>query len=45
MKEWLELAEDKRIITDDPNVLGKENYEGFRENRHDHIIFFFVQKI
>ena len=33
--EWLEYMQDPRIVTDMPNQLGKENYEGFKENRHD----------
>ena len=36
--EWLNFAQDKRIITDDENVMGKTNYEGFVENRHDQSI-------
>ena len=39
INEWLKYAQDKRIITDQPNVLGKPNYLGFRENRHDQSIF------
>ena len=39
INEWLEYAQDKRMITDQPNVLGKPNYPGFRENRHDQSIF------
>ena len=33
--EWLEYMQDPRIVTDMPNQLGKENYPGFKENRHD----------
>ena len=33
--EWLEYMQDPRIVTDMPNQLGKENYAGFKENRHD----------
>lgn len=35
IKEWLDYAQDIRIVTDNPNVMEKENYEGFIENRHD----------
>ena len=42
--EWLEYAQDPRIITDMPNQLGKENYEGFRENRHDQTIWSLLTK-
>ena len=34
LEEYLYYSQDKRIITDDPNVLGKENYDGFLENRN-----------
>lgn len=34
-EEWLTYAQDKRIVTDEDNVLGSDNYEGFIENRHD----------
>lgn len=37
--EFLEYAQDERIITDNDNVLGQPNYEGFNENRHDQTIF------
>ena len=35
IKEWLYYCQDKRIITDDNNTLGKPNYQNFKENRHD----------
>jgi len=38
MEEWLEYAQDYRIITDAPNTCGLDNYEGFEENRHDQSI-------
>ncbi len=37
--EYLKYAQDPRIITDIPNQMGKENYPGFRENRHDQTIW------
>lgn len=37
--EWLEKAEDARMITDAPNVMGKKNYEEFVDNRHDQSIW------
>ncbi len=37
-RKFLEYAEDKRIITDEPSILGT-NYPGFVENRHDQTIF------
>ena len=38
VKEWLYYGQDARIITDDSNTLGKPNYPGFMENRHDQTI-------
>ena len=35
IQEWLHYCQDKRIITDENNTLGKPNYEDFKENRHD----------
>ncbi len=35
IQKYLEYASDARIISDDNNVLGKEKYEGFVDNRHD----------
>ncbi|MCK4650242.1 hypothetical protein KAT36_03330 [Candidatus Pacearchaeota archaeon] len=42
-KEFLEYAQDERIITDIPSQLGK-NYRGFIENRHDQVIFSLLKK-
>lgn len=39
ISEWLEKAKDPRMITDDPNVMGKDNYEEFIDNRHDQSIW------
>lgn len=36
--EWLNYAQDYRIITDAPNTCGLDNYDGFEENRHDQSI-------
>ena len=38
IKEWLYYGQDKRIITDDQNTMGKENYPEFRDNRHDQTV-------
>ena len=35
---------DARIITDMPNVCGKQNYRGFIEHRHDQSIFSLLTK-
>lgn len=39
MKEWLEYAQDYRIITDSPNECGLPNYPEFYDHRHDQSIF------
>lgn len=33
--EYLMYVQDKRIVTDQPNVMGKDDYPEFVENRHD----------
>lgn len=33
--EYLQYVQDSRIVADGENKMGKENYEGFVENRHD----------
>ena len=38
VEEVLYYSRDKRIITDDPNTLGLNNYKEFIENRHDQTI-------
>ena len=38
VEEVLYYSQDKRIITDDPNTLGLNNYKEFIENRHDQTI-------
>ena len=36
VKEWLEYAQIYELISDEDNVIYKQdNYDGFRENRHD----------
>ena len=39
LEELLYYSQDKRIITDEPNILGKQNYEEFIDNRHDQSVF------
>ena len=39
LEELLYYSQDKRIVTDEPNVLGKQNYKEFIENRHDQSVF------
>lgn len=36
--EWLRLAEDPRLLTDQPNQCGLPNYPDFRDHRHDQSI-------
>jgi len=43
-KDFLNFSLDKRIISDDDNVLGHENHAGFVENRHDQSIFSLLTK-
>ena len=42
--EYLELAQDIRIIGDGPNTCDLENYPGFQSNRHDQTIFSLLSK-
>lgn len=42
VEEWLRWCQVKEILTDVPNICGKENYPGFIEHRHDQSIFTFV---
>ena len=42
--EWLGYAQDRRIITDDPNVMGKSNYDGFVDHRHDQSVLSLLSK-
>lgn len=44
VEEWLYFAQDRRIITDEDNVMGMLNYDGFVENRHDQTIFSLLSK-
>jgi len=44
ISECYEYGKDYRIITDSPNELGKPNYTGFIDNRHDETIISLVSK-
>lgn len=35
LERWQKYASDPQVNSDLPNQLGKDNYPGFRENRHD----------
>lgn len=39
LNEWLQYAQDPRAITDQPNILGQNNYPEFIAHRHDQSIF------
>lgn len=39
MKQFMYYVADERVVTDQDNVMGKDNYEGFIENRHDQTVF------
>lgn len=44
VQEWLDYGQADNIITDEKNHLGKDNYEGFIDNRHDQSIFSLLSK-
>lgn len=43
-REVLSFAQDIRIISDMPNVMGKENYQGFVDHRHDQSVISLISK-
>lgn len=44
VNEWLYLCQQEDIITDERNHLGKHNYSGFVDNRHDQSVFSVLSK-
>ncbi|CAF0727229.1 unnamed protein product [Didymodactylos carnosus] len=44
INEWLTYAQDSRAITDDKNLLGKDNYDDFLDHRHDQSILSLLVK-
>lgn len=44
VEEWLRLMSDARLSTDLDNQCGFENYEGFREHRHDQSVMSLLAK-
>jgi hypothetical protein len=44
VQEWLNYAQDPRILTDADNVEGKSNYPEFIEHRHDQSIYSLLTK-
>ena len=43
-EKLLFYSQDKRIITDEPNSKGYQNYDGFIENRHDQTVVSLLYK-
>jgi len=35
LQKYLDYCTDKRVVSDDPNTCGKDNFEGFVDHRHD----------
>jgi len=42
--QYLEYCQDERIITDQPNVMGKDDYVGFKDHRHDQSVLSLLAK-
>lgn len=42
--EVLKYAQDIRIISDNPNTMGKDNYHGFIDHRHDQSVISLISK-
>ncbi len=38
VREWLGYCCDPRILTDEPNVMGKKNFFGYKFHRHDQAV-------
>ena len=43
-QEVLSYAQDIRIISDNPNIMGKDNYPGFIDHRHDQSVISLISK-
>ncbi|CAF1158416.1 unnamed protein product [Adineta ricciae] len=44
VSEWLTYSQDNRALTDEPNILGKANYDEFITHRHDQSILGILAK-
>ncbi len=44
LMELLAYSSDRRIVSDDKNVMGKENFKGFVGNRHDQTVLSLLSK-
>ncbi len=44
LKDWADLCTRKELVSDDENVRGLPNYEGFVDHRHDQSIFSLLVK-
>ena len=42
--EWLAYSSDPRLITDIENTMGKNNFPGFKEHRHDQSVLSLLSK-
>ena len=43
-EEWLELVQNEHLLTNESSILGKPEYDGFVEHRHDQSIFSLICK-
>jgi len=44
IEEWIKYHSDRRIVADDYNVMGQDNYPNFNEHRHDQSILGLLSK-
>lgn len=44
LNDYKKYCSDSRILSDNPNVLGKQNYSGFIEHRHDQSVLSLLTK-
>ena len=44
ISKWLELCTIPELLTDMPNICGKENYQGFIDHRHDQSLLSLLAK-
>jgi hypothetical protein len=44
VKEWLDYVQMEEVVTDEPNHMGNQNFEGFRDHRHDQSVFSLLSK-
>ncbi len=39
IKKYLEYVQDERVVSDNPNVMGYENHDMFKDHRHDQSVW------